>query len=184
MGNQGTRRTLHARFCSIKPEKETIGAIQTQAADIRERICAKAVADDLTIRSTPNAGSSWAVLHDNAVHRLGNAGSLLLNDLLDGLRPRNGDRVRGYCAARSISSRPQHARPNPMMEPEDDRHVPRAVKIRACFLPPGTRCTTLSLHCRLGGTEWAGNVKVQHIAGVHGGPVTLRSTANIMVYDD
>jgi tRNA nucleotidyltransferase (CCA-adding enzyme) len=61
MGNHDTRRTLHARFCSfvdwIKPEKETIEAIQTQAADIRERICAKAVADGLTIRSTPNSGS-------------------------------------------------------------------------------------------------------------------------------
>jgi hypothetical protein len=61
MGNQGTRRTLHARLCSfvdwIKPEKETIETIQTQAADIRERICAKAVADGLTIRSTPNSGS-------------------------------------------------------------------------------------------------------------------------------
>lgn len=61
MKNLSTRRTVHGRFCSfvdwIKPEKETVETIQTQATDIRERIRAKAVADGLTIRSTPNSGS-------------------------------------------------------------------------------------------------------------------------------
>lgn len=61
MGNLSTRRTVHGRSSSfvdwIKPEKETIEAIKTQAADIRKRICDKAVADGLTIRSTPNSGS-------------------------------------------------------------------------------------------------------------------------------
>lgn len=35
-----------------------------------------------------------AVLHDNAVHRLGETGSLRLDELLDGLRSRDGDRVK------------------------------------------------------------------------------------------
>jgi hypothetical protein len=55
-----------------------------------------------------------AVLHDNAVHRLGEAGSLPLTELLDGLRARDGERVkevlRGAFDQLKILSAPGRAR--------------------------------------------------------------------------
>src|SRR5262245_16333746 len=61
VGKLSTKSTSHRyliRFVDwIKPDAETEESIRSQADDIRERIKARAIANGLTVRSTPWSGS-------------------------------------------------------------------------------------------------------------------------------